>query len=350
MKQSRLLYLSKIETNQNWGAETFLNTALTKLGVDTICLDYQKYRYHLAERFRKSDSNFYACLLQRGTGYHLPLALLHAIKRPRILLFTELVARNPDQHYLLQSGLFDHIFLRSHLCIEHVIQQGWAAAEQVRLMLSGVDVDFFRPLPDIEKDIDILFVGTPTARRQEILVALQRHFSIVQTRAFGSELVNLINRAKIVLNIHAADHLDTETRVYEVLACRGFLLTESLSSENPFRDGTHLVEAGDLSHMQELLHYYLAHPALRQEIATAGWNEVVENHSVLERARQIKGVLDRVVATTGPHEGAALDYKRLRQAGRQERLLQLQDLVIRRPRYALGLWRQRARTFFSGYR
>lgn len=346
----RLLYLSKIETNRGWGAETFLNKALTTSGVETICLDYQKNRYHLAKRLIKLDSNFDACLLQRGTGYLLPISILHAMKCPRILLFTELVARYPSQHYLLESGLFDHVFVRSRPCIEYVIERGWVTSEQVSLMLSGVDVDFFRPLQDIEKDIDILFVGTPTARRQEILAALQQHFSIIQTRAFGLELVNLINRAKIVLNIHAADQPDTETRVYEVLACRGFLLTEWLSSENPFTNGAHLVEARDLPHMQELLRHYLAHPALRQGIADAGYQEVVQRHTVLERARQLKRVLDKVVAAAGSHDGAAFDHRRLRQARRQERLLHLHDLVIRRPRYALGRWRQHARLFFSGDR
>lgn len=53
--------------------------------------------------------------------------------------------------------------------------------------------------PQGERDIDVLFYGTPSARRSKILGAISR---LRPTQSFGLERDELISRSKVVLNIH----------------------------------------------------------------------------------------------------------------------------------------------------
>ena len=288
----KLLYINKINVNAGWGLETFLNHALNNIGIETVCIDYQENSYSLARKLLETQDNFDALLLQRGCGYLIPLSILKAIQRPRFLIFTELVARNTNQHYLLKSGLFEHIFFRSIPCMNWVKQQGWLRDDQMSLFLSAIDPNFHRYLPNVEKDIEILFIGTLLPRRKKIIDELSQHISITTCNAFGKDLVYFFNRAKIILNLHGTDFLDTETRVYEALACRSFLITERLSEENPFQDKTHLVETFTFSDMKQQIDYYLKREHERLKISVSGQEEVIKFHTFLVRAKQLFQVIE----------------------------------------------------------
>jgi hypothetical protein len=293
----KLLYINQIETNAGWGLETFINKSLIANGIETICVDYQKNAYALANELLKIESDFDAVLLERGCGCLIPIEILNSIDRPKIFLFTELVARNVNQHYLLNTGIFDYIFFRSIPCMDLVVKQDWIDRSRIGLFLSAIEPDFHQPIEGTIKDIDILFIGTLLPRRQKIIDELARNFTITTRSAFGREMVELINRAKIVLNIHGEDFLDTETRVYETLACRGFLLTEKLSPENPFQDGIHLVEAQDIADLTAKIAYYLNNDLLRERIAEAGYQEVIDRHTFARRAKQIEQAIESYLST-----------------------------------------------------
>jgi Glycosyl transferases group 1 len=296
----KLLYINKIKANVGWGFETFLDQSLHEHGIETICVDYQENSYSLAKNLLSITEDFDAVLLQRGCGYLIPLEIFTAINRPKFLLFTELVPRNLDQHYLLKSQLFEHIFFRSLPCIDSVLANGWRAKDRLSLFLSAINPSFHQPMNQIEKDIDVLFVGTLLPRRQKIIDELAQSLEIETGNAFGRDMVKLINRAKIILNIHGEDFLDTETRVYETLACKGFLLTETLSAENPFRSGVDLVEAADIEDLKVKIAYYLENQIERDIIANNGFVEVVRQHSFGERAKQIKQVIEKYLPNESP--------------------------------------------------
>lgn len=336
----KLLYINKIETNAGWGLETFLNFSLIDNGIETICVDYQKNAYALSKILLDITNNFDAVLLERGCGYLIPLEILKAIKRPKFLLFTELVARNVNQHYLLKSGIFEHIFFRSLPCMKWVANKGWLQQHQMSLFLSAIDPDFHRPMDSIIKDIDILFVGTLLPRRKQIISELADTFAVKTCRAFGSDMVNLINRSKIVLNIHGEDFLDTETRIYETLACRGFLLTETLSSENPFQHGTHLVEVKNVKELREKIAYYLDNPSSREAIAEAGYQEVIQHHTFKERVEQIQQVigsyLPSLVLANDP-----IAKRRLQIIKEWESFIKLRDTISLQSRRYLSSFKQK---------
>lgn len=289
----KILYVNVIEQHAHWGAEYFVNQGFHRLGHTTFCIDYRQHRYHLAERFLQAPP-VDAFLLQRGDGF--PLPLIRAVQTPRFLWASELVSRCRDQDRLLRSGLFTHAFFRTDACIETVVARNWLTADRCSILRSGFDETVYVRQPDVPKEIDILFVGSVTPRRCAILEALAQAFKVTVASAFGAAAADLMNRSKIVLNIHAESFLDTETRVYEVLGCGAFLLTEQLSPENPFTE-KELVQYTTTEDLWDKLAYYLAHEDERIQIAQTGYQAALANHTYTARAQEIVDVMARYGAT-----------------------------------------------------
>src|SRR6056297_655637 len=289
----KLFYNSVIELNAGWGAEVFMERAFKKLGVQLDNLDYRKHKKHLAKEFRTRKHQRYNCFfLQRGEDY--PLFLLKAISNPKFFWATELVSRRRDQHPLLRSKHFDHVFVRSQPCRELVINRGWKKPEQVSVMSSAYDNALFYPKKKADKRLDVVFVGSPMKRRKEILDQLANlGIDVHVTRAYEQELNDIYNKSKIVLNIHSENYPDTETRVYEVLGSGSCLISERLSAENPFVNGTHLIETDSVEEMAERIKYYLKNSVEREEIAKNGNLEASKNHQYLNRAQQIIDMYER---------------------------------------------------------
>jgi hypothetical protein len=309
----RILYANVIEQNAQWGAEVFVNRALRELGHATTCIDFRKHRDRLARRFLEAPP-FDAFLLQRGDRF--PLGLVRAVRRPRVFWASELLSRCRDQDPLIKSGLFDHVYFHSQACVRTAVARGWMPADRCAVMLNGFDPQLYRRIDGVEQDLDVLFVGLVTGHRAPLLERLGRVCRLHVAQAYGEDCVRLMNRARIVLNIHAGDFPDTETRVFEAMGSGGFLLSERLSEDSPFRDGEHLVECDDEAGLVEKIGYYLAHDEERRAIAERGHAVALTDHTYLARARQIAAVLERCIAERGPEAlvGPSVDAVRLRAA------------------------------------
>jgi len=303
----KLFYINVIEQNAGWGAECFVNRGFLVNGHETITLDYKRNIYDLSRHFLNLKEGFDALFLQRGD--YFPVQLLSAVNRPRFFWASELVSRNRDQDRLFKSGLFEHIFVRTNGCIDTVVGKGWFQREKMSVLLSGFDEQVHFKVRDVEKDIDVLFVGAILPRRRRILDDLNKRVKVTEARAFGREMAALFNRAKIVLNIHAEDYSDTETRVYETLGCGAFLLSEKLSPENPFTSGEHLIEAGSVSDMEEKVMHYLKNEDERERIAESGHKEALAKHTYTKRAEYIASVMSPYVK---PDDTPTIDLKRVK--------------------------------------
>jgi len=284
MHPIKLLYIAVHELHKGWGAETFFNNGFIEAGVETMCVDFRKYRKEIVERVMQHPAFDYL-FLQRGDDF--PVELLRAVRRPKFFWATELVSRNRDQDRLFKSGQFNHVFVRTNECKDTIVRNGWMDAEKISILLNGFDPQLQHPLP-VKKDIDVLFIGNMLKRRKEWTDEIGKHCLLHKAvGVYGEEMLRLINRAKIVLNIHSEEFLDTEIRVFEVLGCRRFLLTEKLSVENPFTDHKHLVECTDLGGMIRQIQYYLEHDAEREQIAEQGYIEAIEKHTYKRRAEDL---------------------------------------------------------------
>jgi hypothetical protein len=288
-----ILYINVIEQNFGWGAEYFVNKGFLKNNIETQCIDYRNYRYNLVNKY-KEISDFDALLLQRGDWF--PKGLLKAVNRPKFFWASELVSRCRDQDRLLKSGLFNHIFVHTNDCLRSIVRNGWVPKDRISVLLNGFDTDTQYKIENIEKDIDILFIGNITNRRREVLKDLQKDFHITIMRGFGTEMTEIVNRSKVVLNIHADEYLDTETRIFECLGCGAFVISEKLSEENPFIHNKHLVEVNSVVEMKSMIKFYLENEDERNHIASNGYKEAHEKHTYVHRAIEIASIMSTYIS------------------------------------------------------
>jgi GR25 family glycosyltransferase involved in LPS biosynthesis len=91
-------------------------------------------------------------------------------------------------------------------------------------------------------------------------------------QVYGDELVALLQRSKIVINIHAMDGIDSlETvRISFALANRSFVISEA-SDHNPYGDGVIYAKYDAL--VETCLEYLGATPAQRASFAVKGYEE-----------------------------------------------------------------------------
>jgi len=107
----------------------------------------------------------------------------------------------------------------------------------------------------------------------------------------------LYSSAQINLNntIKSCIEWDVITlRTYEVLACKGFLISDPVPvAEKTLKDCLVFTEGG--KDLTEKIKYYLAHSKKRQEIAQNGYDYVLKNCSIDARVRELINHIHEVV-------------------------------------------------------
>lgn len=293
----RIFYVSAIDSAPEYSAESLLNRALHSLGHETYCVDYRTHRHDLFRRFLRAPACD-AFLLQRGDFF--PEALVEAVRVPRFFWDTELPDNVHDHAHLFRAGLFDHYLIWTQDILDRFGEAGLLDTSKASVLNGAFDPLFHRPDETAQKDIDVLFVGTPSPRRNHLLEHMRSEFPVVTVGAYGREMVRLFNRAKIVLNIHAHSFPIVESRVYEALGCGAFLLTERLSSDSPFRSGEHLVEFDGADEVMRKLTFYLGREDERRRIAANGRTEALSRHTYSHRASTLVALMSRYAAATRP--------------------------------------------------
>jgi len=107
----------------------------------------------------------------------------------------------------------------------------------------------------------------------------------------------LYSSAKINLNNTIRSCIDWDVitlRTYEVLACKGFLISDSVpTAEKTLKECMVFTEGG--KDLTEKIEYYLAHSKKRQEIAENGYDYVLRNCSIDSRVRELVNYIQEVV-------------------------------------------------------
>ena len=100
-----------------------------------------------------------------------------------------------------------------------------------------------------------------------------------------TEMPFVFRQSRINLNITMRSiQTGIPQRVWDVLACGGFLITNDQPEiHDYFKVGYHLETYSDIEELKEKAAYYLRHDEERREIAKNGYAEVAEKHSVLHR-------------------------------------------------------------------
>ncbi|MCI9882919.1 MULTISPECIES: hypothetical protein [Methylobacterium] len=126
------------------------------------------------------------------------------------------------------------------------------AASQEYNESKGVFMSGYPPYPlndklfddvNVEKDIDVLFIGRISKRRYQALEKIKRRkirLVSIDHGLFGDDIINLLRRSKVVLNIHAEKHVSFEPRVLIGAAVGACVVTEEINipqwlPDNPFQ-------------------------------------------------------------------------------------------------------------------
>lgn len=179
--------------------------------------------------------------------------------------------------------------------------------------------------PEEDKPYDISFVGRPLSeKRQRILAALikkfgkklnifcyenhflqsiddmkEKHFlsdkelDIYKSAYKGflkkeSDIANVYFNSKVNINITLQGNSGLNYRVYEVLASRGFLLTDETKEINKtFIVSKELETYKNIDDLLDKTEFYLKNREIAQKIAIIGFADVIKSHSYTARARII---------------------------------------------------------------
>jgi spore maturation protein CgeB len=105
----------------------------------------------------------------------------------------------------------------------------------------------------------------------------------------GHELTCIYNAAKIHLDIDRLYQNDIVTmRVFDILACKGFVLA-ALSSDlvELFRLDLEVIAYRSMEELAKLAQHFLQNDEDRRQIANAGYERVLKDHTILQRVRSI---------------------------------------------------------------
>jgi spore maturation protein CgeB len=116
-----------------------------------------------------------------------------------------------------------------------------------------------------------------------------------------SEWKKLYAAAKIILAVHYQDGASpcyqASPRVFEVMACGGFLLTDAQRDVTTlFKDGEHLAVFHDAHDLRRKIAHYLSRPDERARIAEQGHRETVKNHTYVRRMEQVLSMVRTIHA------------------------------------------------------
>ena len=167
-------------------------------------------------------------------------------------------------------------------------------------------------LPQAEKALDVLFVGTCDLRRIFVIEGIRDHVTVYGNRwqrnfplmsdtlrsritdktVWGDELLELMGKSKILLNITRSDFFGTETgvnlRIFEALAAGCFLLTDHCEElAELFAVGKEIESYRSSAELAEKAGYYLNNKDARLAIARNGHAAFLAAHTWQARIEQL---------------------------------------------------------------
>ena len=118
--------------------------------------------------------------------------------------------------------------------------------------------DALREIEHVEKDIDVLFYGSPTQRRMQfmsywMMKSCFKYTTVFATGVQGEKLQHFIGRSKIILNLHAFDNDSRQEQVrlfYPII--NNCCVVSEASHRNYF--GKSIVECKTLKEIPDTLH------------------------------------------------------------------------------------------------
>ncbi|NTU71285.1 MAG: glycosyltransferase [Coriobacteriia bacterium] len=172
---------------------------------------------------------------------------------------------------------------------DNVIKSQWA-----------VEPTVYYPV-DVPLDIPVSFIGQPHGSRVEVMrwlydrgieVALWGFgWNGVSSRVTHEQMLEVFSRSAVSLNLSNASMMGEQQikgRVFEVPGCRGLLLTDGADDMRRYYEiGKEIVVYKSLEDLAKKIRFYSTHTDERNEIATAGYERTMAEHTWKHRFDEI---------------------------------------------------------------
>ena len=151
---------------------------------------------------------------------------------------------------------------------------------------------------DLPYIYDVSFVGRPYGYRKKIINQLRKAGINVKVWGFGwrkgrvsqREMVKIFNQSRINLDFInlTAGKKEVKARLFEILGCGGFVLTEYLDDIKNYYDiGKEVVCYQGVDDLIDKIRYYLKHEDERAAIAKYGYLRTIREHTYEKRFKDI---------------------------------------------------------------
>jgi len=182
-----------------------------------------------------------------------------------------------------------------------------AAKKVICLSISAINSQFFNPGKNIKKTIDVSFIGTLFPQRQKQLIQLTKYIpqlkiwgrleqgvklfpeltSFYQGEAWGNKVAQIYQQSKIAINL-VPQHMATSgnLRTFEIPACKALLLSNTLNSQW-YQPDKQAIIFKNPQQAGEKVKYFLSHPQQLKQIALAGYQQTIKNHTYKHRFQTI---------------------------------------------------------------
>lgn len=177
---------------------------------------------------------------------------------------------------LWRDGLLDRILVS----LESRQQFLQSVGVESVFMPFGYHVSWGRPLECLEKDLDVVFIGTPTPRRAPLLKSLEVALSkagyrltVVEGGCYGEQRTELLNRSKILLQLRNYPWELPRPRMMMAMGCKTLFVTEQFADTRPFQPDEHFVMAPHES-LAETIVAYLRNGGGRRTIIDTAYDFV----------------------------------------------------------------------------
>jgi len=147
-------------------------------------------------------------------------------------------------------------------------------------------------LEKVAESLPVEFWGYGAESLPEISPIRQRHHG----EAWGLDMFSLLRQSKITINRHidVAENYANNMRLFEATGCGALLVTDYKDNLNElFEVGKEVVAYRSPEECAALVKYYLANPKEAEEIARAGQERTLRDHTYAKRMEQTAEILER---------------------------------------------------------
>ncbi len=267
------------EKNKNFRESLNFQRAFTKIGIESTVwgLNYPNYN----QSFEQISKGYNVVLLieNYNNGWLPNISNFKGLK-----IFWSI-----DSHMILQQHLNTCTINKIDIVLNAIdSHQRYFSKFKTYYLPNAYPDDLIYYKPEIYKKYEVGFCGNIITRGDWIdsIPNIRKDVFVI-----GDDMVNSINSYKIHFNRNLAD--DINYRTFETLGCKTFLLTNKTENlDKLFNIGEHLDIYTTKQDLLEKVKYYLSNDDIRNTIAEKGYEWVRENHTFVNRAKEILKIIE----------------------------------------------------------